>query len=323
MWIRFEEDLDAWRRQYRAFRALLAVQEAGLFDALASGASATIPELAERLRVDARALEALSRPLAARGLLVVDGDRLSMSPAAMRMPHALAGLKAEWGDGSHLRDYGEPLRSGKPFVATSGGVRRDDPAAAERFLAMLHRRSAESVRVAARMVRELCAGTNSPRVLDLGGGHGGYAAAFAGLPDARVTLFDREEVLPIARKLSGDRFETRGGDFMTDELGGPYDVVFLSNIVHGEGPQGVSRLLRRVRDVVAPDGVVVVKDMFLESSGAEPDYAADFGVLMLLATEAGRTYTVGELGQLLGAAGFPEIRHVAFLGEGYSYVIGR
>ncbi len=318
--IRNEDDLDVWRRDVRAWLALSALRGAGLFDALSSGEGRTIGELADRLDVDARALELMARPIAARGLLVFDGERVSLSPAALRMQHAIAGLE---GDGAEQADWTCPLRTGRPVRRTSGGVTPDDPVAAERFLAGLHRRSGESARISMRVVREACSGHNGPRILDLGGGHGAYAAAFAGIPGAKVTLFDRAAVLPIARKLSGQAFDTRAGDFLQDDLGGPYDVVFLSNVVHGEGMEGAARLFRRLREAVAPDGLVVAKDLFLDSSGVSPARAADFGMTMLMYTDAGRAYTVPEVSVLLTEAGFPEVRFVSFPSEGYGFVIGR
>src|SRR5260221_10918782 len=102
----------------------------------------------------------------------------------------------------------------------------------------LHRRSETGASEAARLIVDLWPEIGdkrtAPHILDLGGGHGRYAAAFAeALPGAAVTLFDREIVVPIARELSGDGFGTLGGDFLQDDLGGPYDIVFMGGIVSG------------------------------------------------------------------------------------------
>jgi hypothetical protein len=79
--------------------------------------------------------------------------------------------------------------------------------------------------------------------------------------------------------------------------------------------------LRRVREETAPSGAVVVRDRFLDESGIGPDYAADFGVTLLLTTPAGRPRTLQETAGLLRQAGFPKVMHHQVPADEYGYVI--
>jgi hypothetical protein len=321
MLLRTEDDLDRWRREHRSLKVLHALDRAGLFALIADGLARPIAELASEMGVDARALRIMAQMMAARGVVVIDGDSIAIAPLMTRNPAWLAGLRVER-DGVALEaDMHAVLTSGKPLRRTQGGV-TSDPAAAEVFLRGLHRRSAFSAPATAKVVANVVRGVQSPRVLDLGGGHGGYAAAIkADVPSARVTLFDRPWVLPIARKIAGDGFELLGGEFSADPLGGPYDAVLLSNIVHGEGEAGCARLFRRLREVVVPGGSVVIKDMFVDASGSAPEHAVDFGLSMLLMTDNGKSWRADELGGLLREAGFAEWRAVEMPSEGYGFVI--
>ena len=319
MLIRDEHDLDTWRREWRAFHVAMALAEVGVFEALQGGAVA-IDELAGRLKIDARALEITARTIAARGLLVLDGDRLRLSTAGAAMGPVLTGLKGDLGEVPALSTLASHVRSGQPVRRTHGGVVEEDAEGARRFLGMLHRRSERAASESAATMREVCAGIDRPRILDIGGGHGRYAAAFATrIPGAAVTLFDRAVVLPIAREFSGEGFAGRAGDFLTDDLGGPYDVAFLSNVVHGEGREGCVTLLRRVRAVASR---VVVKDLFLDDAGSGPERAADFGLQMLMYTAAGRSWGRGEMAEMLKETGFARVRAVELVGEGFGFVIG-
>lgn len=68
--------------------------------------------------------------------------------------------------------------------------------------------------------------------LDLGEGHGLYTVAFSRrYPGLRCFLFDRPRMTSVARRMFDDYgcdAVTIDGDFYTDDLGGPYDVVFSS-----------------------------------------------------------------------------------------------
>jgi hypothetical protein len=324
MLVRTEADLDTWRREWRAFHLLLSLADVGVIDRLVDGADEPVPAMAAALGADARALDIGLRMLAARGLVVLDGERVRLSAAGRSMATALRGLRGEHGDLGDVSDLATRLRTGTPAFRTHGGVDPADPTAARTFLGRLHRRSEDGARDAAAVVREACAGTASPRILDVGGGHGRYAATIAAtVPGARVTLFDRPVVLPIARELSGEGFDTRGGDFLVDDLGGPYDCAFLSNIIHGEGESGCATLFRRLRAVIAPGGCVVVKDMFLDETGSLPERAADFGLIMLLYTAEGRSWTRSRMAALLATAGFPRTTGVECVAEGYGFLVAR
>lgn len=189
-----------------------------------------------------------------------------------------------------------------PVENTDGGFRSGDPEANRRFLAGMLPRAQRDSGVVVRVVRELLERRPDPRILDLGGGHGHYAATFARAIDgARVTLFDRPEVLEIAVELSGSGFSLLGGDFHEDDLGGPYDLVFLSNVLHGECEDRCRSLLGRIRRVLAPGGALVIKDLLADERSAP---AADAALLMLLYTRAGRGWTWREAVALVQSSGF-------------------
>ncbi len=98
------------------------------------------------------------------------------------------------------------------------------------------------------------------------------------------------------------------GDFMTDPLGEGFDVVYISNILHMFGPEGCIGLLRRAAGALTSDGRLLIKDFFLAESRVEPAFSAQFSVNMLVATGEGRTYTLGEMEEMLNAVGFTATR---------------
>lgn len=95
--------------------------------------------------------------------------------------------------------------------------------------------------------------------LDLGGGHGLYTVAFSRrYPGLRCFLFDRPGMTSVARRMFDDYgcdAVTIGGDFYTDDLGGPYDVVF-SSFNHSVSD---SRMCDVVFSAVRPGGILILR----------------------------------------------------------------
>ena len=320
-----EHDIDLLRRAAQAWAVISAWAGCGLFAALADGE----PRALDELPADRRAIEGTLPILIHVGLVALDGEgRCALTGAGrdLLLRGVLAGSSAEanLGDLSrldHLLRQGGPARGpdGASRV-TEGGVREQDRAGARRFLDMLYRRSEKaSVEVVRWLAPRLPAGA---RILDLGGGHGRYAAALAGAGFA-VELFDRPLCTDIARERFGGALSYRGGDFLADDLGGPFDAALLSNIVHGLGAGELAGLFARLARALAPRGLLVLKDMFLDDHGADPAEAVFFGLQMLMYTREGKTYAVRDMHDLLIAAGFSAPEHIYLRDLRFSLLLAR
>lgn len=328
MIIQTEAQLIAWQHAWANYHVLLAAAQLGLFDLLGDGQPRTAEMLAEQLAADARAIDICGRILVRAGLLHLEDGLFRLTQTAHDLREPIRDLKWEWRRRYNYADLLETIRSGRPAMATSGGVIEEDEADARQFLGSLYRRSGPSAAEAVKVVRQTWTGTaasaeRGPRILDLGGGHGRYSATFAAeLPGAQVTMFDRELVTRIAPELSGTAYATRSGDFLRDDLGGPYDIVFLAYIVSGMAVEDDQQLFRRIHAVLSPGGAAVVMDMFLDPSGMRPGSAIDFNLILLLENERGRFRTVEQVVTMLTEARFPTHRHIDVSGEDYGFVVG-
>lgn len=323
MKLRTEQNLREARRTWRSLQLLAILQRVGLFEHLSEDRSMSATHLAERLELDPRMLGAALDVLVSSELLVFD-------PAGYRLARHARPILLAAAESSHefeqLPRFDEALRSGQPLEVTVGGVSVGDQDEARRFMTGLHRRSQASVPEVLRTVRHAWDRQRSsrpgPRILDLGGGHGCFAAAFAReLPGAESTLFDQPSLLAIAESLSGTGYRHIGGDYLKDPLGGPYDVIFMSNILHGESAAVARTLLRRVREELTPRGTLVLRDRFLHDDRTGPDYVADFAITLTLNTPAGRPRTLCEAIETLRAVGFNQFEKHEAAREEYGYLV--
>ena len=155
------------------------------------------------------------------------------------------------------------------------------------------------------------------RMLDLAGGPGTYPIAFLKrFPALRAALLDRPEVIEIARDEIRDaglteRVTLIAGDCFETAWGGPYDLVFMSNIIHSFSGEQNRRLVRSAFDALEPGGTLIIKDFLLENDRSGPAYGLIFALHMLVHTPAGNTYTFADVALWTDAAGFEPGRTVS------------
>lgn len=292
---------------------LLAVAAAwnalGLWRELAEKAGPT--DLSD-LPGDLRALEITARILAHGGLLEGTGRMFTLTEPGREIYQKgglptgrhLTGLEG-LEDLSRMADVianGGPVRGpdGKSKV-TSGGVTPDDLDNSRRFLDMLyHRAEGASAHVLKWLSRCI---PNGGSVLDLGGGHGRFARTFAD-HGYRATLLDVPIVIDLARERHVDELDYRAGNYFEVDLGGPYDGVLMSNIIHSESHEDNARLFQRVSAALKPGGYLALRDVIVDDLGTGPARAVSFGITMLFYTNQGRTYTVREIAAWADGAGF-------------------
>jgi len=150
-------------------------------------------------------------------------------------------------------------------------------------------------------------------ILDIGGGPGTWTIAFLhAAPEAGATLFDLPAVVSMAEKNFAeagltDKVTLVGGNYYTDALPEGADLAWLGAICHQNSRRQNRDLFARVHAALSDDGVIVIRDVIMEPSHTSPAAGALFAVNMLVATEAGGTYTFDEYREDLCAAGFGKV----------------
>jgi SAM-dependent methyltransferase len=296
---------------FHAARALHVAVDLDLFSRLA-----TTPKNAAQLAVlvgcDAHALERLLNALTALGFLHKSGECFQAAPVSQTylvrgglkyIGHFVQFQSRRWREWEGL---GEVVRSG--HAAREPNLYADSPADFEALIVGLHEIAV--ARGDARWLARAVPLTRCRKLLDVGGGAGTYAAAFCREnPDLEAVVLDLPVTLPVARRILKQFDTTRRVSFLACDYtrepitGGPYDVALLSNILHLHDAAGAVDLLRRIHAVLAPGGILIVKDYVMEAEHTQPASGALFALTLLLSTR-GRTYTLPEMSQWIGRAGF-------------------
>jgi predicted O-methyltransferase YrrM len=297
---------------YWETKILLTAVRLDVFSAL-DGKHRTLREVATKLGAHEQMLELLLNALVAMRLLEKDGEGYGNSTVAATylVPHSsqcvghlLLLHDAEWENWGKLAQM---IKTGQRSVDRH--VFETDPELGGNVLAVLHRIGQQSGPELAKRLQL----SGTIRMLDLGGGAGTNAIAFCRIyPELSATVFDLPATLRLTERTVKEagldsRIVLRSGDFNRDSLGGPYDVVLMSDILHYQDFATNSALVQKVYSNLAPGGRLVIKDRFLDEVGTGPAWTTAFAVHILVNTQQGTCYKTADAMQWMTNAGFDSV----------------
>jgi SAM-dependent methyltransferase len=306
----------AWGYLYSA--ALNAVAELGVADSLAR-APKSPAMLAEELGVAAQALHRTLRLLASVGVFAEDEQgRFALTPAAellrsdvpgsMRDAVRMLAHESFWVPAGKLSTT---IRTGQtPFAEIFGGSFFDYFAANPDAGPIFHRGMASFSDTENAPIASAYDFARFERIVDVGGGHGGFLIEALRSCSARGVLYDAEHVLHEARIAAAglaDRCELVVGDFFQSVPEG--DCIVLKRILHDWADETAIDILKVCRRSLRPNGRVLVIDAVIPA-GNQPHAGKELDVLMM-ASLPGRERTEQEFRQMFAAAGLQLERVIA------------
>ena len=291
----------------------------GLLEAVADGPR-TSGEVALDLGLDGRAVHVVLSALAELGVLEEGADGFSLLEEhrgpLLRADHpGYVGQSVVHrfeliGGWSRLPDI---LRTGEPAEdRTAPGF-----GGTSTFIAAMRRGATPGAEAVASSV--LARLPDGARILDVGGGPGTNAEAFAA-GGARVTVFDLPEVIDLMQStLHAAGVETTAGDMTQTLPDGPFDAVYFGNTSHMYGPRENRDLFARMRGPLAPGGLLAIRE-YVRGLGGD---AALFAVNMLVTTACGNTYTEKEYQDWLARAGYGDVEFEPVHGRSSCLIFAR
>lgn len=281
---------------WRLIVAFDVAAEVGLFEEL----PATPAEAAARLGLDERAVRILLDALSVWGVVEELDGSYSMRP----------GWSPDRGEAAILRHHAQVIRT---WSTQLGDRLRGVPPSPSEMPPERRRLWLEALAEGARdqvpVVVEACLRRfpNTRRVLDLGGGHGEHARAFArrGLS---VTLQDLEPTIELLNESDLPSFgvELFAGDFFESLPAAKFDLVLCAGVTHIFDGERNRLLYRRLTSILAPDGGLAIVTFLPE----QDPRALIFAVQMLAVSVGGNAHKESDYREWLESEGYgePEIR---------------
>lgn len=294
-------------------KAILAANELGLFNELAEG---PLPSsvLAKHLGATERGITDLTDALCANGYLARDKGGVALTDVSRKwlarsspdyIGHMLEHVNDLWGIWLNLE---EAIRIGRPPASDYRDWLND-----ENYRSIL-RRHILGLRETARFTASEIANNfefsaNPARLLDIGGGHAGYAIAFCEQnPGLTATVFDLAPTAEIGREIverenMSERVKFQAGDFLRDDFEPGYDAGLYFNIIHNLSEKENLLVLEKTFNALRPGGVLAIWDMF-KADDSERDILPALMALHMLVASGGTSYLRDDVLRWLTEIGF-------------------
>lgn len=298
------EEAGELRRLWGGFwasRVLLTANNYRIFDYLIKPQSANA--IAKKLKTNLRATEILLDAITGIGLLKKNRGKYSNAPIAAKFlvrggayyqGDILRHANSLWQNWSELD---KTIKTGKPIRKAHDH---------EAFIMGMHNIASLKVKS---IINAIGLG-GIKTALDIGGGPGTYSIEMA-KKGVDVTLFDRPETVKIARRVVKKEeiknIDFIEGDFLHDNIGRGYDLIFASQILHSLSEKDNLHLLKKCKGALNKRGRIVIQEFHLLKDRAHPPQGALFSVNMLVNTDGGRSYSPDEMKNWLSKAGFKKI----------------
>jgi len=298
-------------------RLIQAAVELAIFDGLENSAG-TAEAVANRLKLEPKATELLLNALASLELLHKRADYFSLTEATAKYllksspQYVGAMIRFESALWSCWEKLPEAIRSGQPVRPPN--MYQDQAAETEIFINAMD--SLVKARGDATVTANAIDWSGIAELLDVGSGPATYPIALCQrFPKLRATIFDLPGTLAISERYvreagMAERIRLIAGNYRKAPIPGGYDVIFLSNIIHGESFESNRSLILKLVSNLKPGGQIVVKDHILDDSRTTPPVGAIFSLLMLLTTESGRCYSFSEIKSWMEQAGLSRVQQI-------------
>jgi SAM-dependent methyltransferase len=247
-------------------RAIIVATKLGVFDLLADR-PLTAGAAAHALEVDEAALEKLLNLLVATGYLRREGTCYGLTRLARKWmvrdaPNSLRDSMLlrflEWQAIERTEEF---VRTGKA-LDVHHLIEGEQWGVYQRGMRSLARLSAGEVTRRTRFPR------GARKMLDIGGAHGAYSAAFCRRhPQLQATILDLTQALEatapiLAGERLGERLVTCPGNALTEDLGREqWDFIFVGHLVHHFDRAANQDLIRRAAAALRPHGVLAILDV--------------------------------------------------------------
>ncbi len=305
--------INALARGFMHSQVLFVANEAGVFAHLEQPATAA--DIAGKTGWDQRGTRMLLEGLVALGLARKTGSHYLNTPisSACLVPNRPAYQ-------GHIVRHIQNTAAGwwrlKDAVATGKAVDDSQPSQTSAELQSFILGMKDIAKTSAEEILKVVDLAPYKHLLDVGAGPGTYTIAFLHAHTRmKATIFDRPDVIPIAREQVcfaelDHRVKFIAGDVTHDALGSGHDVVLVSNLIHSLSPERNQALMRKCFDAMEPGGLLIVKDFLTDNDRTGPAFSLIFALHMLVGTGEGDAYSFDQVESWTNEAGFEKGRIV-------------
>lgn len=293
-------------------RSIVAGARLGVFRALGHD-ERTVEEVADATACSVQGMRALLTALVGFGLLSRKNGRYRNQPAVKK--HLLPDAKVPLEDAVLFLGYCHELVWNLEDDVRSGDiVRIHDRQHPESFWkAYMGALSSFAKLVGPELVFRVKA-KGPKRLLDVGGGHGRYAAALCAKHEGLTAdVLDLAPACAVGRAIqeedgTADRVSHIEGDFRTDPWPTGYDLILILNVTHNATEEEVKALFANAHASLNPGGSLVIMDAVHQGDDGKLDASAGWNELFFFLISGAQAWPEARLRGWMEDARFQGLR---------------
>lgn len=308
-------------------RAILSAFNLQIFETMKNGPQ-TLHAVASTAGLDHRALRSLLEVLVAAGYLRCRDERYSLTRLSRKwcLKDSASGVAPQQEFNRIAWHWMDQMEA---FLRTGASVRFHEtfgPAEWKLYMEGMECLARSFSKSAVALAPDL---SGASAMLDVGGAHGIYAAAFCEkYPSLRATILDLPEAvdtgaLILKKYYNGNRIVYRKGDATRDDFGEQcYDLVFVANVIHHLNDTETKELAAKARQALRAGGHLIIHEYLAPQGQGRAEITAATLNLFFGLTSASGCRTEAEIRTLVESSGLKFSKTSRFIGtNGYAQLV--
>jgi ubiquinone/menaquinone biosynthesis C-methylase UbiE len=308
-------------------RAILSAFKLEIFETMKKGPQA-LHTIASTADLDPRALRRLLEVLVAAGYLRCRDERYSLTRLSRKwcLKDSASGVAPQQEFNRIAWQWMDHMET---FIKTGASVRFHEsfgPAEWKRYMEGMECLARTFSKSAVAMAPDL---SGASAMLDVGGAHGIYAAAFCKkYPSLKATILDLPEAVDMGSVIlkkyyNGNQIVYRKGDATRDDFGEQcYDLVFVANVIHHLSDTETKALAAKARHALRAGGYLIIHEYLAPQGQGRAGITAATLNLFFGLTSASGCRTEAEIRSLAESSGLKFSQTSRFIGtDGYAQVV--
>ncbi|WP_207494183.1 methyltransferase [Aridibaculum aurantiacum] len=316
---------------YLVSKFVLEAIDKGVFEAIGKR-KVTANDIATACKLNTTAVEKLLRLFASMGLVITSPPHFALTAKAKKWLLKDSPSSLYWLLLFDQKVCFEWMNYASTFLETGKGLQYHDSFTTEQWFYYQKAMEAVAKNAAREITRRVPSFSAPTQMLDIGGSHGLYAAAFCKkYASLKATILDLPAAVEQAQHMDRDpqvsaRLSYTAGNILHDEIGSnKYDFILLASVAHHFTEEENKLVAQKVQAALKPGGYFTIMEVVSPGQiKKNEDMLGAIGDIFFALSSTSGTWSKDDIQQWMKEAGLNVVKKSTFLFlPGYTAITGK